>query len=295
METTVGTVLVIGGTGKTGRALVRLLAERGVPVRAASRHPGADTDGVRPVEFDWARPETYGAALEGAGGVYLIPPAGAVDPSAEVAPFLEAAVGAGVRRIVQLSAMGVEASEEIGLRKVERAVMGSGLEWTILRPNWFMQNFSESFFLPPILERGELLAPAGDAAVSFIDSRDIAAVAAAALTEEGHASAEYTLTGGHALTFGEVADAIGETAGREVRYLDVTPEEMRRVIVETGIPEDYVGMLLDLFEGIRAGWVAPVSDAVERVLGRSPISFAEYARDHADAWRGSGSSSRRAS
>jgi len=291
MEEIGGKVLVIGGTGKTGRVLVRLLAGEGVPVRVAARRPkvpagGAIESRAEATAFDWARPETHDTALEGVERVYLVAPALVVDPSDRVVPFVEKAVEAGVRRIVQLSAMGVDASEEIGLRKVERAVMGSGAEWTILRPNWFMQNFSESFFLPPILERGELLAPAGDAAVGFIDTRDIAAVAAAALTGEGHAGAEYTLTGGRALTFAETADAIGEASGREVRYVDVTPERMRRSIVETGIPEPYADLLLGLFEVIRAGWSAAVTDTVERVLGRPPIDFADYARDHADAWRG---------
>lgn len=286
MEKTRDRVLVTGGTGKTGRELVRLLAEGGVPVRAASRHPGRPAGGVaEAVEFDWARPETHAAALEGVGSLYLVPPALVADASGQVVPFLGRAVASGVRRIVHLSAMGVDAApEEVGLRKIELAVMGSGAGWTILRPNWFMQNFSESFFLPAILERGELLAPAGDAAVSFIDARDIAAVAAAALVEEGHDGAGYALTGGRALTFGEAAEAIGAAAGREVRHVDVAPETMRRVMFEWGMPGDYAEMMMGLFGGIRAGWSAAVDDSVGRVLGRPPISFADYARDNADAW-----------
>lgn len=287
MEKTNGKVLVIGGTGKTGRELVRLLAEGGVSVRAASRHPGKPAGGAgEAVEFDWARPETHAGALEGVERIYLVPPALVVDASGQVTPFLRGAVDGGVRRIVQLSALGVDAApEEVGLRKIELSVMGSGAEWTILRPNWFMQNFSESFFLPPILERGELPAPVGDAAVSFIDTRDIAAVAAAALVEDGHDGEGYALTGGRALTFGEVADTIGAAAGRRVRYVDVAPEEMRRAMVEGGMPGDYAGMMMGLFEGMRAGWNAPVDDSVERVLGRQPTPFADYTRDNVDAWR----------
>ena len=287
MEKTDGRVLVTGGTGKTGRELVRQLVEGGVPVRAASRHPVKPLGGLaEAAEFDWARPETHAAVLEGVGSLYVVPPAFVADASGQVIPFLRRAVEGGVRRIVHLSAMGVEAApEDLGLRKIERAVMGSGVEWTILRPNWFMQNFSESFFLPAILERGELLAPTGDAAVSFIDARDIAAVAAAALLEEGHDGAGYALTGGLALTFDEAAGVIGGATGREVRHVDVTPEVMRRVMVDWRIPGDYADIMMGLFGGIRAGWSAVVDDAVERVLGRPPISFAEYARDNADAWR----------
>jgi len=287
VEKTNGRVLVIGGTGKTGRDLVRLLVEGGVPVRAASRHPvkGAG-DMAEAVEFDWARPETHAPVLEGVGSLYVVPPALVVDASGQVVPFLQRAVDGGVRRIVHLSVMGVDAaSEELGLRKIERAVMGSGVEWTILRPNWFMQNFSESFFLPNIVERGELLAPTGDAAVSFIDARDIAAVAAAALVEEGHDGVGYALTGGRALTFGDAAGVIGEAAGREVHHVDVAPEAMRRVMVEEGMPGDYADMMMGLFGGIRAGRTAAVDGSVERVLGRPPISFADYVRNNADAWR----------
>lgn len=286
MEQVGGKVLVLGGTGKTGRRLVRSLADVGVPVRAASRRPGALRGGVEEIEFDWARPETYGAALSGVESLYLVPPGSVVDPSEQVAAFVEEAVRAGVRRIVDLSALGVDAGEEIGLRKVERAVMDSGVEWTVLRPNWFMQNFSESFLLPSILEGGQVVAPAGDGAVSFIDARDIASVAAAALTEDGrHAGAEYVLTGGRALTFAEAASAIGKATGGEVRYVGVEPEQMREGIVGAGVPEDYADMLLGLFEGIRAGWNEPVTGDVERVLGRPPIDFADFARENAAVWR----------
>lgn len=155
----------------------------------------------------------------------------------------------------------------------------------ILRPRWFMQNFGESFFLPPILQRRELPAPAGGA-VSFIDARDIYTVEARALTEDGHAGAEYALTGGRALTFAEVAEIIGDASGREVRHVDVTSQEMRRKIPGAGFPDDYADMLLGLFEAIRAGWGAPVAKTVARVLGRPLIGFAEFACDHAEAWRG---------
>ena len=278
-------VLVTGGTGKTGRTLVRLLAEAGVPVRVASRNPGAVWDGVEPVRFDWEQPETHDAALAGVDRLYLVAPALAADPSGQVTPFLQKVVGAGVRRIVQLSAMGADASEETGHRKVERVVMASGAEYTILRPNWFMQNFSETFFLPQIRERAGILAPAGDAAVSFIDTRDIAAVAATALTGDSrHAGAEYMLTGGRALTFADVAATIGEAVGRQIRYVEVSPEQLRGDLIESGITEDYADPLVGLFEVVRADWSASTTNTVESVLGRPPIDFAAFARENAHIW-----------
>ena len=143
-----------------------------------------------------------------------------------------------------------------------------------------MQNFSESFFLPPIQARGELPAPTGDAQVSFIDAHDIAAVAVAALTNAGHAGQGYPLTGPAPLTFAEVADTLSAASGREIRHVDVTPQEITGI----GIPEEYAQILLALFEGIRAGYNAPVTDVVPTVTGRPAISLAEYAKENAQAW-----------
>ena len=147
-----------------------------------------------------------------------------------------------------------------------------------------MQNFSESFFLPPIQARGELPAPTGDAQVSFIDAHDIAAVAVAALTNAGHAGQGYPLTGPAPLTFAEVADTLSAASGREIRHVDVTPQEMARVITGIGIPEEYAQILLALFEGIRAGYNGPVTDVVPTITGRPAISLAEYAKENAQIW-----------
>lgn len=278
-------VLVTGGTGKTGRPLTALLRARDVKVRVASRQ-ARGPDGVG---FDWSSADTYDRAVDGVDGIYLVQPTGVTDASAQVEAFLGRARAAGVRSVVLLSALGVDAAgEDVGFRKVERAVMGAGLAWTILRPNWFMQNFSTAFWLPTIRERGEIPAPAGDAAVSFIDARDIAAVGAAALTEPGHEGAEYTLTGSEALTFADVAGIIGQEIGRPVRHVDVSDDEMRRVVQVEGLPPDYAEALIALFAGIRAGWNAGVSGTVAEVTGRAPGSLAEYAKDHADAWRPAG-------
>jgi uncharacterized protein YbjT (DUF2867 family) len=278
-----GTVLVTGGTGKTGRHVAALLRDRGVDVRAASRH--GDRTATTTV-FDWHRAETYDPALAGVDRIYLVQPAGVPDASPLVSAFLSRAADAGVRAVVLLSALGVDvAGEEVGFRRVERVVMGSGLEWTLLRPNWFMQNFSSAFWLATITRRGEIPAPTADARVSFIDARDIAAVAVAALVERGHAGAEYALTGAEAVPFSTVAQAIGDVVGSAVRHVDVTDDEMREVIGIEGLPADYVEGLLGLFGGIRAGWNAVVTDTVDTVTGRAPITVAQYVKDHADVWR----------
>lgn len=277
--------LVLGATGKTGRHLVPDLVLRGVPVKAASRHPEPVRAGVTPVAFDWAKPSTWDGALGGVDRVYVVGPALHTDPTALIAEFLGRAAAAGVTRVVHLSAWGVAQSES-PLREVERAVEGSGLEWTILRPNWFAQNFSESFFLGAITDRGVVLAPSAGAAVSFVDARDIAAVAAEALTGSGHAGQGYQLSGSRSVTFAEVAAILSQVSGRTIRHEDSSLESFSAYVVSQGVPAAYAGILTGLFEhGIRPGFAAPVTPVVEAVTGRPAMSFADYAADAADAWR----------
>lgn len=277
--------LVLGATGKTGRHLVPDLVQRGMAVRAASRHPGRAAAGVTAVPFDWDDPGTWSAALQGVDRVYLVGPALQADPTAPIASFLRRAADTGVTRVVHLSAWGVDQSES-PLREVERVVEGSGLEWTILRPNWFAQNFSESFFLGGILDRGVVLAPSGGAAVSFVDTRDIAAVAAEALTAPGHAGQGYTLSGRYAVTFIEVAEILSGVTGRTIRHENASLETFSAYAVGQRIPAAYAGVLTGLFEHvIRPGFAAPVTPVVEAVTGRPAYSFADYAASAADVWR----------
>jgi len=210
------TVIVLGATGKTGRHLVPRLVARGVTVRAASRQPGEGR-----MLFDWDRPETHQPALAGVDAVYLIGPELVEDPTAVTGPFLDLAARSGATRLVALSSQGVEfphEAPESGRRMLERQVMASGLEWTILRPTGIAQNFSEGFLLPGILEADTVVTATGDGAVALVDADDIAAVAAAALTQDGHAKAEYTITGPEALTFAEAAAVISEVTGRTITH-----------------------------------------------------------------------------
>lgn len=269
-------ILVLGGTGTTGRRIVDVLRGAGHPVRAASRNNGD-------VRADLGDPGTWAAALDGAGAVYVLEPdlRDGVDHDARVPAFTDAAVRAGVRRIVLLSAHGVgPADESHPLKSAERAVSGSGIGWTILRPGWFAQNFSEGFWRPFVVG-GTIALPTGDGATAFADADDIAAVAAAALTDDRHDGQTYGLTGPRALTMGEAAGILGAAAGREVRHVDVPGEAYVNGMVTAGVPDDVArrlaGMLIDIREGRDLG----VSDGVERALGRPPRSFEEFAADAA--------------
>jgi uncharacterized protein YbjT (DUF2867 family) len=278
----IDTVLVLGATGKTGRRLVPRLIDRGVDVRAASRQPG---DG-RTI-FDWNRPGTYVPALAGVNAVYLIGPELVEDPSDAVGPFLDLAARAGVTRLVLLSSLGVQfphEDPESGRRKLERQVMASGMNWTILRPTGFAQNFSEGFLLPGIIEADTVVTATGDGGVAFVDADDIAAVAAAALTEGSHAGAVYPITGPQALTFAEAAAIISEVAGRTVRHQPISSDEMGHVLSGAGVPADYAAMLLRDMEAVGEGAGALVTDVVADVSERPATSFSEFAARAASAW-----------
>lgn len=275
------TTLVLGATGKTGRRLVGHLRRAGADVRPASRHPGVDG-----TLFDWHRPETHRPALDGADAVYLVAPELVEDPSDVVGPFLADARRLGVRRVVLLSQFLPDGvlGRVSGLHRVEQLVKGSQLGWAILRPTAFAQNLSEGFQLPGILHQDAVVAPSGNGAVGFVDAGDIAAVAATALTGNGHAGETYVLTGPEALTHADAAERISAVTGRTITHADIAPAELRGVLTANGMPDDYAEMVVAFFVGIREHRMADVSGDVERVIGRPATSFAEFVRGAAHAW-----------
>ena len=279
------TILVIGATGKTGRPVVEALTARGAKVAAASRNPdaGRAADGVIPVRFDWADRATWAPALKGAESLYIVGPYAHPTGESLVADLL--AEASETRHVVLLSVIGAEQlPAEATNGHWERAVRAAGKEWTILHPNWFFQNFG-SGFAPALRDRGVLELPAGDAAVSFVDTRDVGAVAAAALTEDGYAGRILTVTGPESLTHQEAVAIIGRAAGRTLAYRPVAPEQAEEKSRAAGAAERTIIAQRGLFQLIREGANAPVTDVVERVTGRRPRAFAQYAAENADLWR----------
>ena len=266
-----GTILVIGGTGKTGRRVAERLTERGIPVRIGSR-TGSPA-------FDWDDAGTWGAALDGVTGAYVTyyPDLAFPGVSELIARFAAAAAASGVEKIVLLSGRG-----EDGAVASEESIQNSGITWTIVRCNWFNQNFNESFFLGPVLD-GTISIPAGDAVEPFVDADDIADVAVAALTEPGHDGEVYELSGPRLLGFHDVALEISAATGRDVVYSPVTPGEYEAILAKDGLPRDFV----DLFALILDGRNASLTDGVQRALGREPKDFRDFARQAAaaGAWR----------
>jgi uncharacterized protein YbjT (DUF2867 family) len=267
------TTLVLGGTGKTGRRVAQRLVARGVPTRVGSRSG-------EPL-FDWEDEATWAPALRNVGSVYMTYYPDLAIPGAVVAvrSFAELAVDAGVGRLVLLSGRGEEEAQraEQAVREVGEE---AGVEWTIVRCAWFDQNFDENYLLEPILG-GEVALPVGDVPEPFVDAEDIADVAVAALTEDGHAGQLYELTGPRLLTFAEAVGEIASAAGREIRYVPVSVEEFASALSRDGVPPEVVELLITLFAEVLDGRNAHLTDGVRRALGREPKDFADYARDAA--------------
>ena len=242
---------------------------RDVPIRIGSR------SGTPP--FDWDDATTWEPALQDVTAVFVVYYPDLAFPGAAetIRAFATTAVASGARRLVLLSGRGEEEAEVS-----ERAVQESGAEWTILRASWFAQNFSEHFLLEPVLG-GVIALPAGDVAEPFVDVDDIADVAVAALTEDGHAGQLYELTGPRLLTFADAADEIAKATDRDIQYVSVSPAQYAAAAIQHGVPAEEAEPLAELFTRVLDGRNAHVTDGVRRALGREPRDFTDYARDTA--------------
>ena len=260
-----GTTLVLGGTGKTGRRVAERLVNRGVETRIASRSANP--------AFDWNDQSGWRAVLEGVDAVYISYAPDLAIPGATdaVRDFVALAVEQGVQRLVLLSGRGEEEAQQC-----ERIVQEAGVEWSVVRASWFNQNFSEGEFLGMVMD-GAITLPAGDVPEPFVDIDDIADVAVAALTEDGHNGEIYEVTGPRMLTFTEVAQEISRAASREVQFIQIPKEAFAGAIAESGAPDDIAWLLNYLFETVLDGRNAYVCDGVQRALGREPTDFADYA------------------
>lgn len=259
------TILIIGAGGKTGARVNARLKARGIATRAVSR----STD----VPFDWERPETWAAALDGITRAYVTyQPDIAIEGGAEAIARLAAlARRAGLEQLVLLSGRGEPAAQF-----AEAELQASGVPWTIVRASWFNQNFSEGHLLESVLA-GEIALPAGAVPEPFTDADDIADVAAAALTDEKHINKLYELTGPRALTFAEAAAEISEAIGRPVRYRQVSAEEFAESMAPWQ-PREIVDFLIELCTVVFDGRNTPVKHGVEQALGRPARDFADYVR-----------------
>ncbi|PKN56423.1 MAG: epimerase [Deltaproteobacteria bacterium HGW-Deltaproteobacteria-14] len=274
-----GKTLVLGATGAIGRRVARGLAALGAPVVAATRRPEA-LDGPA-VRLDLEEPATFAPALAGVERVFLVARPGDDAPERLALPLIAAMVRAGVRHVVNLSALGVGERPDFGLRRVELALEASGMGWTHLRPNWFMEVLAGPGLGPAIRERGVFALPTADAAVSYVAAEDVAATAVAVLAApHTHARQAYTLTGPEGLDGDAVAAQLSRVTARPVRYVALTEDAARSALAGSGFPPAWVERLLGFYRLVRAGIAAPVDDAVARVLGRPAVSLARWVDLH---------------
>lgn len=260
-------ILVIGATGKTGRRVAKRLSALDQPVREATRHSA--------IPFDWENSNTWAASLKNIKTAYLAYSPDLAVPSAldVIAEFIKAAEAAGLRRVVLLSQR-----NEARAQACEQLLIDSSLEWTILRPSWFMQNFSEGDLLESVLA-GEVAAPDSGAKEPWVDLEDVADVAVAALLEDSHIGKIYEITGVELLTWGEAVAQIASAIGRNISYQTVSAKEFEHILVGAGFPDADAEFVSQLVAEILDGKNASTADGLQRALGRTPNSFTQFVKD----------------
>lgn len=275
-------ILVVGASGTVGSELAHLLAAQGESVvNVTSREPTAENQ----VQVDLVSRTGLHEAFEGAGRAFLLSPPGHANQDELLAPLIDEARARGLKKVVLMSAMGANADDNAPMRKAEKRLEASGLPYNIIRPNWFMQNFN-TFWIQGILQQGKIFLPVGTAKGSFIDARDIAAVAAKLLTSDAFANRDFDLTGPAALDHDTVGAILSRETGRTITFQDIPPAAMLDGLLTAGIPRPYAEFLIVILGFFKAGYAERTTDAVAQILGRAPGAFEQYAKDYRAAWAG---------
>jgi uncharacterized protein YbjT (DUF2867 family) len=267
--------------------VIKQLQAEGRQIRAADRDERKLKerfgDSVEAVYFDFFKPESYEAAFKGVQKMFLMRPPQITDMKRYMFPAIDAAKRAGVKHVVFLSLIGIEKATFVPHYKVEQYLKRSGLQTTFLRCSFFMQNLNTTH-LQEIRERNEIFIPVGKAITSFIDVRDIGAVAAVALTQEGHAGKNYDLTGSEGLDYWEAGQILSEVLGREITYRNPNPFHFLIETIRRGVPTGFAIVMLGLYTSTRFGMAESITNEVERLTGHRPISFREYVQDYREMW-----------
>lgn len=282
------TILVIGATGNVGSTLVPLLAQKGIHVRAATRNPNdyPVQEHVQPLFFDYDDEATYETAVQGADRLFLLVKTADSDPTKTAGKLIDYAQRAGIKHIVLMTAFGVNyAGEELSMRRLELLLIKSGVPYTILRPGWFMQNFSKGFLYPMIANGGTIYLPAEEAQSALIDTRDIAEVAAIALISDAHYNKEYGLTGAETFSYGETATILSQHTGRTIQYQSIPETAFKQSLQDAGWQPDQIEFMATLFAGVREGQASMVTPELGNLLGRTPTPFNQFVQDHKQVWQ----------
>lgn len=284
-------ILLTGATGKVGGELAKLVAAKGLAARALVRNharaPLLRDLGIEVVFGDFGRPDTLVDALRGVERAFLLPPNGPAQV-AESSAFIAAAKEAGVRHVVKVSGFLPDPeSPNANARRhweTNEALKGSGLGWTLLRANFYMQNLL--LFAREIGEHGSFGLNAGDAACGMVHVRDVAAVAAECLMDDAHVGQDHAVTGSSAITFAEVATVLSASAGRSVTYVAMADKMFRDRLLGQGLPQDTAAALTETYRGVAEGRFATLTDTVKRITGRPPIPIEQFASELARSLRG---------
>ena len=276
-------ILVVGGSGTVGKGIVEILKSQGHTVRVTTSRDAGRKDGVENVRVNLLTGEGLSQAFEGVDRAFFLSPAGYADQYAVLSPLIQEAKRRGLKKVVLMSAMGANAVPTSPLRRAEVELEKSGLNYNIIRPNWFLQNFN-TFWIGGIQSQGKILLPAGNAKVSFIDARDISAVAAKLLVSEDRNNRDFDLTGPEAVDHATVARAISEVTGKRIVYQEITPAELKAGLLAAGLSEAYSDFLNMIFGALREGYASPVNDNVEAITGKKPRSIQHYTQDFKTSW-----------
>jgi len=276
-------ILVTSATGNVGKAIVQELIDVGADFRIGARNTekARALGGGEVVTLDFTQPATFDAALRGVKRLFTLLPPGTPRLHPQVMSFLDRARTLGVRHVVYSSGMGVERQPADPMRQIERHIETSGLTYTLLRPNWFMQNFND--WMQPMVARGEIVLPVGDAKTSYIDVRDIAAVTVPILLHGGHENTAYTLTGPEPLSHAEIAAKLSAVVGHPVVHASPPVDEDLKAQRAQGVAQAEIDTLTWLYADMRSGFTAQVTPHVAALTGRPPITFDRYLIDYADA------------
>lgn len=279
-------ILITGATGNVGTEVVRNMRDE-ASIRAAvldvAKARAALGDDLEYVQFDFLKPETFANAFAGIDRVFLVRPPALSNVQRDIAPAIQAAREAGVKQVVFLSLQGVEQNRITPHYKIEQLLRNSGMDWTFLRASFFMQNLSTTH-RDEIREFGAITVPVGKAKTSFIDVRDIGAVAARVLSEEGHENRAYTLTGGETLDYFQAAETMSLILDRRIRYANPSALGFAWGQITSGRPVGFTLVMTMLYTLTRFGNAAEVTSDVHSILQRPPIRFQQYVQDYRHCW-----------
>lgn len=277
-------ILIVGASGTVGSEAARILTAQGYQVRGTtSKKTSLPKNGIEWVHVNLITGEGVEGAFKGVDRAFLLSPPGYADQFKILAPLIQEAKKNHLKKVVLMTAFGANAVETSPFRRAEIDLEKSGLPFNVVRPNWFMQNFN-TFWVQGILEKKKILLPAGSAKVSFIDARDISAVIAQLLVKDDFNNRAFDITGPEAIDHAEVAKTISEEIGQKIAYQEISPNEFRQGLLGAGLPEAYSDFLVMIMGFLKEGYNSQVNQEVAKILGRSPLSLKEYAKDYKKSW-----------